>query len=99
MKTLKLPVMAMKKATFNSAVESAMAAGEAMGATDAFTVVAFGGAVIAAAEFAGWSLNNICHRFTAKRTEKKLGNIFDHQYDAMDTDDPDEDDERREELI
>lgn len=99
MKTVKLPVMVMKKATFNSAVESATAAGEAMGATDAFTVVAFGGAVIAAAEFAGWSVNKICHHFTSKRTEKKLGKIFDDKYDAMDTDDPDQDDERREELI
>lgn len=99
MKTLKLPVMVMKKATFNSAVESAAVAGEAMGATDALTVVAFGGAVIAAAEFSGWSINKICHHFTAKRTEKKLGKIFDNKYDTIDADDPDEDDDRREELI
>ena len=95
MKTVKLPLLAMKKATFNAAVESAIAAGEALGATDAFTVVALGGSVIAAAEFVGFSVNKICHHFTAKRTEKKLGKIFDDKYDAMDTDDPDEDDERR----
>lgn len=94
MKTLKLPVMVMKKATFNSAVESATAAGEAMGATDAFTVIGFGAAVIAAAEFAGWSINKICHHFTSKRTEKKLGKIFAVKYDTMDVDDPDVDDEQ-----
>lgn len=96
MKTVKLPVMAMKKETFKSAVESAAVAGEAMGATSAFTVVAFGGAAIAAAEFAGWSINKICHHFTAKRTEKKLGKIFDDKYDTIDADDPDEYDERKE---
>ena len=96
MKTVKLPVMAMKKSTFNSAIESATAAGEALGATDAFTVVVLGGSVIAAAEFVGFSVNKICHHLTAKRTEKKLGKIFDDKYDAMDTDDPDEDDERKE---
>ena len=95
MKTVKLPLLAMKKATFNAAVESAIAAGEAAGETDALTVVVLGGAVIAASEFAGWSVNKICHHFTTKRTEKKLGKIFDDKYDAMDTDDPDEDDERR----
>ena len=93
MKTLKLPVMVMKKATFESAVENATTAGEAMGATDAFTVVVFGGAVIAAAEFAGWSVNKICHHFTAKKTEKKLGKIFDKKYDEIDVDDPDVTDE------
>ena len=99
MKTVKLPVMVMKKATFNAAVESATAAGAAMGATDALTVVTFGGAVIAASEFAGWSINKICHHFTAKRTEKKLGKIFDVKYDTMDVDDPDVDDNRMEEMI
>lgn len=94
MKTVKLPVMAMKKATFKSAIESAAAAGAAMGATDAFTVVAFGGAVLAASEFAGWSINKIGHHFTAKRTEKKLGKIFAVKYDTMDVDDPDVDDEQ-----
>ena len=99
MKTLKLPVMAMKKSTFNSAVESAAAAGEALGATDAFTVVVLGGSVIAAAEFVGFSVNKICHHLTAKRTEKKLGKIFAVKYDTMDVDDPDVDDNRMEELI
>ena len=92
--------MVMKKATFNSAVESAAAAGAAMGATDAFTVVAFGGAVIAASEFAGWSINKICHHFTAKRTEKKLEAFFDDKYDTIDADDPDEDEKKeRSDLI